>query len=122
MIKVQPPSVGTYVDSQGRTRNVAILKGRINGQYISEGLTAALGLALAGLAVIWLHQVSYSCTLLSHCIIRSHSTLYGGFQRTNQVETGKKLVKAFNYVQIVVASLSLALAMAALQYMLISKL
>eukprot|EP00692_Jakoba_bahamiensis_P001043 EC684758.1.p2 GENE.EC684758.1~~EC684758.1.p2 ORF type:complete len:114 (+),score=28.49 EC684758.1:140-481(+) len=48
-IIVEPPSMGQEYDSvTGRPRPVAILKYRINGQYILEGLSAGLFFFIGG--------------------------------------------------------------------------
>eukprot|EP00730_Choanoeca_flexa_P010975 TRINITY_DN21981_c0_g1_i1.p1 TRINITY_DN21981_c0_g1~~TRINITY_DN21981_c0_g1_i1.p1 ORF type:complete len:134 (+),score=34.04 TRINITY_DN21981_c0_g1_i1:63-464(+) len=44
---VSAPSMGTYIDAQGRRHNQPVLKGKLNGQYISEGFAAGIGMVLA---------------------------------------------------------------------------
>ena len=52
----EPPSMGAEVDPvSGKQRPVAVLKDRINGQYIIEGLTAGFLFCLGGAAFIALH-------------------------------------------------------------------
>ena len=39
---VEPPSIGTANDDLGRSRPVAFMQYRVNGQYIMEGLASRL--------------------------------------------------------------------------------
>ncbi|CAJ0954918.1 unnamed protein product, partial [Mesorhabditis belari] len=54
----EPPSVGSTTDERGFQRPQAILPGRINGQYIMEGLAAAFMFTLGGVGFILLDKVN----------------------------------------------------------------
>jgi len=53
---VEPPSMGSTTDEQGRSRPVAFMQYRINGQYIVEGLSSSFMFLLGGLGFIVLDQ------------------------------------------------------------------
>lgn len=53
---VEPPSVGSTTDEHGRTRPVAFMPYRVNGQYIMEGLASSFLFTLGGLGFIVLDQ------------------------------------------------------------------
>eukprot|EP00056_Hartaetosiga_gracilis_P004424 m.74875 g.74875 ORF g.74875 m.74875 type:complete len:160 (-) comp11824_c0_seq1:1654-2133(-) len=48
----EPPSLGYEVAPNGRTRSVPFMVGRINGQYIIEGLSSSMMFVLGGLGLI----------------------------------------------------------------------
>ena len=50
-----PPSMGQELDSNGKPRPVAILKYRINGQFIIEGFTGGFMFLLGGMGIILLN-------------------------------------------------------------------
>uniref|UniRef100_A0A6U4KFW6 Oligosaccharyltransferase complex subunit n=1 Tax=Hemiselmis andersenii TaxID=464988 RepID=A0A6U4KFW6_HEMAN len=55
----QPPSMGTDRDPKtGGLRHVAFMGGRINGQYIMEGLSAGLAMALGGAGFVMLDRAN----------------------------------------------------------------
>lgn len=56
-IIVEPPSIGSAPDSLGRHKPVVIMPGRINSQYIIEGLSASLMICLGSLGFIALEHV-----------------------------------------------------------------
>lgn len=60
---IEPPSIGYQLDSHGRQVPVAFMQGRINGQYITEGLSSAFMFLLGGIGFIALDQVcNFVCT------------------------------------------------------------
>eukprot|EP00283_Hemiselmis_rufescens_P003644 CAMPEP_0173425920 /NCGR_PEP_ID=MMETSP1357-20121228/5517_1 /TAXON_ID=77926 /ORGANISM="Hemiselmis rufescens, Strain PCC563" /LENGTH=135 /DNA_ID=CAMNT_0014389473 /DNA_START=68 /DNA_END=475 /DNA_ORIENTATION=+ len=55
----QPPSMGTERNPQtGALRTVAFMAGRINGQYIIEGLSAGCAMALGGAGFVMLDRAN----------------------------------------------------------------
>ena len=58
---IEPPSIGYQLDSHGRQVPVAFMQGRINGQFITEGLSSAFMFLLGGLGFIALDQVLCAC-------------------------------------------------------------
>jgi hypothetical protein len=54
----EPPSVGSTTDAQGRSRPVAIMQWRINGQYIMEGLASSFLFTMGGCGFILLDYVN----------------------------------------------------------------
>lgn len=66
-IIVEPPSIGSERDPQtGQIKPVAILKYRINGQFIIEGLSAGMMFAMGGGGIILLNQGSSKNTSASN--------------------------------------------------------
>eukprot|EP01147_Barroeca_monosierra_P011117 gene11117-3178_t len=55
---IEPPSIGYQLDSHGRQVPVAFMQGRINGQYITEGLSSAFMFLLGGIGFIALDQAN----------------------------------------------------------------
>ena len=56
---VEPPAIGQAFDAaSGKWRPQTILEGRINGQYIIEGLTGSFLFVLGGIGVILLDKSS----------------------------------------------------------------
>ena len=53
----EPPSIGQEMDSQGRPHPVAFMAGRINGQYIMEGLSSSFMFILGAFGLIALDSV-----------------------------------------------------------------
>eukprot|EP00048_Salpingoeca_helianthica_P017993 m.240126 g.240126 ORF g.240126 m.240126 type:complete len:140 (+) comp23101_c0_seq1:189-608(+) len=56
----QPPSMGETVDEAGRVRQQSVMPGRLNGQYINEGLVGGLMVVLGGLALVMLETANTS--------------------------------------------------------------
>ena len=56
----EPPSVGSTTDAQGRSRPVAIMQWRINGQYIMEGLGSSFLFTIGGIGFILLDLTNSS--------------------------------------------------------------
>ncbi|CAD6184110.1 unnamed protein product [Caenorhabditis auriculariae] len=52
----EPPSIGSSYDEKGNQKPAAILVGRVNGQYIMEGLAAAFMFILGGAGLIALEN------------------------------------------------------------------
>ncbi|KAI1713856.1 OST3 / OST6 family, transporter family domain-containing protein [Ditylenchus destructor] len=48
----EPPSIGSEVDERGNNRPVAIMKYRVNGQYIMEGLAASFMFSFGAIGFI----------------------------------------------------------------------
>ena len=55
---VEPPSVGSTTDAMGRSKPVAFMQWRINGQYIMEGLASSFLFTLGGVGFIILDQTN----------------------------------------------------------------
>jgi len=55
-IITEPPSMGMSKTENGGTKPMAFMAGRINGQYIIEGLTAGFFFALGGVGFIMLDR------------------------------------------------------------------
>ncbi|EGD79427.1 hypothetical protein PTSG_09995 [Salpingoeca rosetta] len=55
---IEPPSIGYQVNEHGRQVPVAFMQGRINGQFITEGLSSAFMFLLGGLGFIALDQAN----------------------------------------------------------------
>jgi hypothetical protein len=83
---VEPPSVGSTTDAMGRSKPVAFMQWRINGQYIMEGLASSFMFTLGSLGFIVLDQtntklmpklnriimiaIGSSCVLISYFTLR----------------------------------------------------
>ena len=50
----EPPSIGSTTDAQGRSKPVAIMQWRINGQYIMEGLASSFLFTIGAVGFILL--------------------------------------------------------------------
>ncbi|KRX14465.1 Oligosaccharyltransferase complex subunit OSTC, partial [Trichinella nelsoni] len=57
-IIIEPPSIGSTVDSKGHSRPVAFLPHRVNGQYIMEGLAASFMFVLGGIGFVVVHRAN----------------------------------------------------------------
>jgi oligosaccharyltransferase complex subunit OSTC len=53
---IEPPSVGSVPDGHGNYRPQAFMEGRVNGQYIVEGLSAGTMIGLGALGLILLDK------------------------------------------------------------------
>ncbi|VDN58330.1 unnamed protein product [Dracunculus medinensis] len=58
----EPPGVGQTTDERGNAKPVAIMKHRINGQYIMEGLAASFMFSLGGIGFIILDNCNNPLT------------------------------------------------------------
>ncbi|PAV91327.1 hypothetical protein WR25_21909 [Diploscapter pachys] len=82
----EPPSIGSTFDERGHQRPTAILVGRVNGQYIMEGLAAAFmfvlgdsdpsGMCDIGLLVLTARNSTRITQLLTHAAKAVNSRLY----------------------------------------------
>ena len=61
-IIVEPPSIGSEIDERGNSRPVGIMKYRVNGQYIMEGLAASFMFTLGGIGFIILDNCNHPLT------------------------------------------------------------
>ncbi|CAK9295161.1 unnamed protein product [Gordionus sp. m RMFG-2023] len=55
----EPPSLGSMPDEFGRSKPIAFMAGRINGQFIMEGLAASFMFCLGGLGFVILDQSTH---------------------------------------------------------------
>lgn len=55
---VEPPSVGSTTDALGRSKPVAFMQWRINGQYIMEGLASSFLFTMGALGFIILDRTN----------------------------------------------------------------
>ncbi|PAA54221.1 hypothetical protein BOX15_Mlig018199g3 [Macrostomum lignano] len=55
---VEPPSIGSTTDANGKSKPVAFMAYRINGQYIMEGLASSFMFLLGGCGFIILDQTN----------------------------------------------------------------
>ncbi|KAI0988680.1 hypothetical protein GJ496_004382 [Pomphorhynchus laevis] len=53
------PSIGSYADSNGIRRPTAFSTGKINSQYIFEGIVASFMFVLGGMCLICLERMMY---------------------------------------------------------------
>lgn len=51
---VEPPGIGSTQDQAGTVRPVVFLPGRVNGQYIIEGLSSGFMFVLGGIGIIFM--------------------------------------------------------------------
>lgn len=57
---VEPPSIGSHTDEQGRTRPVAFMQYRVNGQYIMEGLASSFLFTSGALSLVIIDRANSS--------------------------------------------------------------
>ncbi|CAF0840212.1 unnamed protein product [Brachionus calyciflorus] len=66
---VEPPSVGSTTDHLGRSKPVAFMQWRINGQYIMEGLASSFLFTLGAVGFIILDKTNAALVPKLHRII-----------------------------------------------------
>ncbi|GKV32743.1 hypothetical protein SLEP1_g41328 [Rubroshorea leprosula] len=67
---VEPPGIGSTQDpATGSVRPVVFLPGRVNGQYIIEGLSSGFMFVLGGIGIVLLETCNCSRRLKPHAVV-----------------------------------------------------